>query len=302
MIQAQDTILLVGHGSRESSGNEEILEFVARWRARQPGWRIEVCFIEFAPPSLGDGLLAAGRAGGRVFVVPLILNAAGHVKMEIPEAIEQARIACPHTEFLLAPHLTACDPILAVLRRRLRHAMNTLDMPDPTTTGVVLLGRGSSDRGANGDMAKMARWLLEETDHELVDLAFTGITWPRLEKVVQRQVLLGMTQIVVLPYYLYTGTLMQRIHRQVEHLRVQYPQLRFACTTHFGFENEIFELVEQRVHDLAEGVPDSRLPCDGCTYREIAHDHGHGHSHEHTHEHAHEHTHAVHFHPEVKAA
>ncbi|QGZ38175.1 sirohydrochlorin cobaltochelatase [Pseudoduganella flava] len=302
MIQPQDTILLVGHGSRESSGNEEILEFVARWRARQPGWRIEVCFIEFAPPSLADGLLAAGRDGGRVFVVPLILNAAGHVKMEIPEAIEQARIACPRAEFLLAPHLTACDPILAVLRRRLRHAMNGLDMPDPTTTGVVLLGRGSSDRGANGDMAKMARWLLEETDHELVDLAFTGITWPRLEKVVQRQVLLGMTQIVVLPYYLYTGTLMQRIHRQVEHLRLQYPQLRFACTTHFGFENEIFELVEQRVHDLATGVPDSRLPCDGCTYREIAHDHGHGHSHEHTHGAAHEHTHAVHFHPEVKAA
>jgi sirohydrochlorin cobaltochelatase len=182
--------------------------------------------------------------------------------------------------------LTACDPVLAILKRRLRGAMNALDMPDPTTTGVVLLGRGSSDRGANGDMAKMARWLLEEGDHELVDLAFTGITWPRLEKVVQRHVVLGMRQVVVLPYYLYTGTLMQRIHRQVEHLRGQYPQVRFACTEHFGFEKEIFELMDQRVADLRAGVPDSRLPCDGCTYREIAHDHGHGHSHAHTHEHA----------------
>ncbi|QBE67062.1 sirohydrochlorin chelatase [Pseudoduganella lutea] len=288
---ATDIILIVGHGSREDSGNREIREFTEQWRARRPGWRIELCFIEFAPPELNAALLAAARAASRVLVVPLILNAAGHVKMEIPEAIEAARAACPpaaghQVDILLAPHLGASDPVLAVLRRRLRGAMATLDMPDPTTTGVVLLGRGSSDRGANGDMAKMARWLLEEGDHELVDLAFTGITWPRLEKVVQRQVLLGMRQVVVLPYYLYTGTLIQRIHRQVEHLRAQYPQVRFACTEHFGFEAEIFGLMDERVENLRAGVPDSRLPCDGCSYREIAHELGHGHSHAHTHAHA----------------
>lgn len=287
-----ETILIVGHGSREDSGNQEIREFTEQWRARRPDWRIELSFIEFAPPEMNAALLKAARSSRRVLVVPLILNAAGHVKMEIPEAIEQARAACPQTEILLAPHLMACDPILAILKRRLRKAMNALDMPDPTTTGVVVLGRGSSDRGANGEMAKMARWLLEEGDHELVDLAFTGITWPRLEKVVQRQVLLGMRQVVVLPYYLYTGTLMQRIHRQVEHLRAQYPQVRFDCGEHFGFENEIFELMDQRVEDLRAGVPDSRLPCDGCSYREIAHDLGHGHSHAHTHDHAHAHAHA----------
>jgi sirohydrochlorin cobaltochelatase len=60
-------------------------------------------------------------------------------------------------------------------------------MPDPQTTGVILLGRGSSDAGANGELAKMARWIFEDNDHELVDLAFTGVTWPRLETVVQRQ-------------------------------------------------------------------------------------------------------------------
>jgi sirohydrochlorin cobaltochelatase len=287
------TILLVGHGSREDAGNQEIRDFVAQWRARQPAWRIDVCFIEFAAPSLHDGLLAAAQGARRVLVLPLILNAAGHVKMEIPEAIEHAREHAPGVEYLYGPHLSACDPILAILKRRLRRAMNALDMPDPSTTGVVLLGRGSSDRAANGDMAKMARWLQEEGDHELVELAFTGITWPRLERVVQRQVLIGMRQLIVLPYYLYTGTLMQRIHRQVEHLRGQYPQIRFNCGEHFGFEKEIFELLEQRVADLLAGVPDSKLPCDGCRFRELAHELGHGHSHEHTHEQAHQPTHVL---------
>jgi len=310
-----DTILLVGHGSREKSGNDEIEAFAQQWRVRQPGWRIDVCFIEFSDITLSEGLRRAAAGAQRVLVVPLILNAAGHVKMDIPQAIDAARLTFAAVQFLYAPHLTACDPILAIVKRRLKGAMQALDMPDPTTTGVVMLGRGSSDRQANGEMAKMARWLMEETDHELVDLAFTGITWPRLEKAVQRQSLLGMTQVVVLPYYLFSGTLVERITRQVEHLKAQYPAIRFTSTAYFGFEREIFELLEERVNDLKRGVPEFRMPCDGCKYREFGvahglgghhhddaaahpHDHDHGHTHPHPHDEAHSHGHTHdHTHP-----
>ncbi|RSZ34024.1 sirohydrochlorin chelatase [Variovorax beijingensis] len=298
-----ETILLVGHGSREKSGNDEIEAFAAQWRERQPGWRIEVCFIEFSEVTMSEGLRRAAESARRVIVVPLILNAAGHVKMDVPQAIDGARLKYPMVQFLYAPHLTACDPILAILQRRLKDAMQALDMPDPTTTGVVILGRGSSDRQANGDMAKMARWLMEETDHELVDLAFTGITYPRLEKAVQRQGLLGMKQVVVLPYYLFNGTLVERIARQVEHLRAQYPTIRFVSTRYFGFEPEIFALLEQRVDDLRRGAPAALMPCDGCKFRDFAVEHGlgghhhgdaaaHGHDHHHDHDHAHGHAHA----------
>lgn len=311
-----ETILLVGHGSREKSGNDEIEAFAAQWRERQPGWRIEVCFIEFSEVTMSEGLRRAAEGAQRVVVVPLILNAAGHVKMDIPQAIDGARLKFPMVQFLYAPHLTACDPILAILRRRLKGAMQALDMPDPTTTGVVILGRGSSDRQANGDMAKMARWLLEETDHELVDLAFTGITYPRLEKAVQRQSLQGMKQVVVLPYYLFNGTLVERIARQVENLKAQYPTIRFVSTRYFGFEPEIFALLEQRVNDLRRGAPIALMPCDGCKFRDFAVEHGlgghhhddavphshgdepahahpHPHPHPHDHDHAHDHAHGT---------
>ena len=303
-----DTILLVGHGSREKSGNDEIIAFAAQWRQRQPGWRIEVCFIEFSEITMSEGLRRAAAGAGRVLVVPLILNAAGHVKMDIPQAIDSARLQFPLVQFLYAPHLSACDPILEILKRRLKGTMQKLDMPDPTTTGVVILGRGASDRQANGDMAKMARWLMEETDHELVDLAFTGITYPRLEKTVQRQTLLGMKQVVVLPYYLFNGTLVERIARQVEHLQAQYPTVRFVSTRYFGFEREIFELLEERVQALQRNAPAALMPCDGCKYRAfgvehglgghhhddaVPHNHDHDHAHPHEHDHAHEHAHAA---------
>lgn len=301
------TILLVGHGSRMRAGNDEIERFAAEWRARRPMWRIEVCFIEYAEVLLDAGLDRAAAGAARVIVIPFILNAAGHVKMEIPAAIGHARERHPGVRFDCTRHLGMGREVFEVLAAQLDRLMHALHMPDPCTTGVILLGRGSSDAGANGELAKMARWIFEDTDHELVDLAFTGVTWPRLETAVQRQVRLGMTQIAVVPVYLFTGVLIERIDAQLARLRAQYPQIAFALGTHFGFDAGIFELVEARVADAqTEGA--SLLECDGCKYRlaaeaEHLHDHSHtaghahgGHDHQHHHDHGHAcaHNHAPH--------
>lgn len=304
-------ILLVGHGSRNREGNQEILHFAAQWRDRHPGRRIETCFIEHADVLLDAGLDRAAHGARRVVTIPFILNAAGHVKMELPAAIERARQRHPGVAFACARHLGMGREIFTVLKGQLDRLLKQLDMPDPRTTGVVLLGRGSSDAGANGELAKMARWLFEDGDHELVDLAFTGVTWPRLETVVQRQARLGMTQICIVPVYLFTGVLMERIKAQVERLQRQYPQIAFALGTHFGFDKGIFDLLDAKVggQELPEGA---LLECDGCKYRlaaEAEHlhdhshthvhhshvphtDHDHGHHHGSDHAHAHEHAHA----------
>ncbi|MCK5830765.1 MAG: sirohydrochlorin chelatase [Methylococcales bacterium] len=286
-MNTQQTILLVGHGSREASGNLEIERFVKHWRNRFPQQHIEVCFIEFADVLLDQGLDNAAKLGHSVIVIPLILNAAGHVKMELPEHIEQARLRYPLIEFIFCRHLGASEEILTILKRTLKKAMAKLDVPDPRTTGIVILGRGSSDRVANGEIAKMARWLFEEGDHDLVDIAFTGITHPRLESSVQRQVKLEMKQIIILPYYLFTGTLMERIYRQVERLQTQYPQIHFALGDYMGFEDEVYELLEKRINEATDIHDAQMMECDGCKYREIAAEHGHGHNHDHDRNHDH---------------
>lgn len=299
------TILLVGHGSRGREGNTETINFAAQWRERHPEWRIETCFIEHADVLLDEGLDRAARHAEKVLVIPFILNAAGHVKMELPAALDNARLRHPGVSFNVTRHLGMGREIFAVLQGQLERLMKQLAMPDPMTTGVILLGRGSSDAGANGELAKMARWLFEENEHELVDLAFTGVTWPRLESVVQRQVRLGMMQIAIVPVYLFTGVLIERIQLQLQRLQQQYPQISFALGTHFGFDPGIFELLDAKLR--GEHAAGPMLECDGCKYRELAeeehlHDHshtalaggGHGcaHGHDHPHDHPHEHGHA----------
>jgi len=269
------SILLVGHGSRNQAGNDEILQFQQQWQAQHPDWRIELCYIELAEVLLPEGLQRAAQAAGRVIVVPLIISAAGHVKMEIPEHIETAREKFPQVEFIYAPHLGSNETLLAILQKQLKATLNTLAMPDPKTTGVIILGRGSSDKVANGELAKLARWLFEVTEHELVDIAFTGITHPRLETAVQRQLRLGMTQIVILPYYLFTGLLIERIALQVRRLQSQYPQIAFGLGNYFGFDPAIFTLLDQRVTEATDPQAPNMLECDGCQYREQAEHHHH---------------------------
>lgn len=292
------SFLLVGHGSRNREGNQEIMHFATQWRERHPEWRIEVCFIEHAEVLLNEGLDRAARNARRVIALPFILNAAGHVKMELPAALNAARLRHPGVRFDCMRHLGMGREIFAVLKGRLDGLMQQLDMPDPRTTGVILLGRGSSDPGANGELAKMARWLFEDGDHDLVDLAFTGITWPRLETVVQRQVRLGMKQICIVPVYLFTGVLIERIKAQLARLQGQYPETAFALGTHFGFDVRIFDLLDARAagHELASS---GLLECNGCKYRlaaeaEYLHNHNHAHTHHGADNHAQTHLHPTH--------
>lgn len=86
-----------------------------------------------------------------------------------------------------------------------------------------------------------------------------------------------MTQIAIVPVYLFAGRLTERITAQVVRLRAQYPGIAFALGGHFGFDEGIFSLLDTRVLDLDQ-PEGGLLECDGCKYRATAqagylHDH-----------------------------
>lgn len=265
-----DVVLLVGHGARDpgNRGNAEVTDFAATWGARHPGLAVLVCWIEHAPLLLDDGLdqaaAAAQARAGRVLVLPLILNAGGHVKGDIPRALAAARTRHPDVDFSYGYHLGTTDHLLRALRHRLHQAMVMLDMPDPRTTGVVLLARGASDIESTGEAAKMAHWIAATSAHDLVEIAFTDIAFPRLERAVQRLDRLGATQIIILPYYLFTGRLIERIGRQVERLRHQYPTRAIAQAGWIGAHDELMALLDLRLTQCRDGT--GLLPCDGCAF------------------------------------
>ncbi len=289
-----EVILIVAHGARDPGfeGNHEIESCVELWRVRHPDLIIEVCWIEHAPVLLADGLARAVAhlpdQRGRVLVLPLILNAGGHVKADIPQALEAARERYREVNFRYGYHLGTTDQLLRALRYRLHQSMMTLAMPDPRTTGVVLLGRGASDIDATGEVAKMAHWLFETTEHELVMPAFTAVAFPRLEQVVQRLDRLDAAQIIVLPYYLFTGRLIKRIRLQVERLQQQYSQRSIVQADYIGAHDSLLDLLDLRLQQCRDET--GLLPCDGC-HLALAQQHDEGHHSHHHHSHGQHHGH-----------
>jgi len=267
-VPSREIVLLVAHGARDPGfeGNREVEAFAELWRQRHPDTSIQVCWIEHAPVLLEQGLELAAEAldpaGGRLLVLPLILNAASHVKRDIPQAIAAARARYPQHEIRYGHHLGTTRQLLKALRHRLHQAMAGLAMPDPRTTGVVLLARGASDIEATGEVAKMAHWLYETTQHELVLPAFTDVCFPRLEQVVQRLDALGASQIIVLPYYLFTGRLIKRIREQVQRLQTQYPTRVIRQADYIGAHEQLLDLLDLRLQQCREGS--APPPCDGC--------------------------------------
>ena len=269
LTMTNEVVLLAAHGARDPGfeGNREVEHCAARWRERHPDTKIQVCWIEHAPVLLEEGLERAvaslDQERGQVLVLPLILNAASHVKGDIPQAIAAARTRHPEVEFRYGQHLGTTAQLLKALRHRLHAAMATLHMPDPRSTGVVLLARGASDPEATGEVAKMAHWLFETTQHELIMPAFTDCCFPRLEQVVQRLDRLGCSQIIALPYYLFTGRLIKRIREQIARLKRQYPTRVIHQADYINDHAQLLDLLDLRLQQCRDGS--GLLPCDGCT-------------------------------------
>jgi len=284
-------ILFVGHGSRDEAGNEEIRKFVHGLVHKKKYPHAEVCFLEFGTPDISKGIDACINGGAiEIIAVPIILLPAGHSKMHIPQAIDAARLKYPHVKFYYGTPVGTDRQILEILNHRIEEIPPEFVKPDETA--VLLLGRGSSDADANSTLSRIARlfWESHKPGNKFytVETAFMGVTQPLMQEGLNRCRLLGAKRIIILPYFLFTGILMERMKKYTREYAVEYPDTKIHLANYFGFHPLLEEIVSRRIEEAVSG--EVQLNCDLCKYRmENAHDHSHGHSHDHHHGHDHDH-------------
>ena len=124
-----EAILLVGHGSRDPEGNVELLRFADMVRSKAPQFLIETCFLEFAKPNIDQGIANCVAQGAtRVVLVPIILFAAGHAKLHIPDAIDHAKRKYPNVQFVYGRPIGVHQKVINILKSRLAEAGYTRDL------------------------------------------------------------------------------------------------------------------------------------------------------------------------------
>ncbi|UWE09062.1 sirohydrochlorin chelatase [Actinacidiphila bryophytorum] len=257
-------LLLVGHGTRDEAGARAFRDFVAQLGAAHPELPVGGGFIELSPPPLADTVAAMAGAGARTFAaVPLMLVSAGHAKGDIPAALAREKQRHPGTSFAYGRPLGPHPGLLAVLERRVDEALAGADRAGAT---VLLVGRGSTDPDANAEVAKAARLLWEGRGYAGVETAFVSLAEPSVPAGLDRCLRLGARTVVVLPYFLFSGVLPDRVREQAAVWAAgQGADVDVRCADVIGPEPELAQLVMERYREAVAG--DVRMNCDACVYR-----------------------------------
>ncbi|MDQ4130225.1 MAG: hypothetical protein M3133_04425, partial [Actinomycetota bacterium] len=177
-------------------------------------------------------------------------------------AMQRACLDHPTVTFHYGAPLGVHPDLLSIIDERLDAALQPAARAE---TAVLLVGRGSSDPDANADLAKVARLLWEGRPHETVEFAFAGITSPKVQAGLERCRRLGARRIAVVPYFLFTGVLLRRIHAEALAFATANPGLDIVVTDHLGADRRVARLVLERFDEARAGR--AHPNCDLCQYR-----------------------------------
>jgi sirohydrochlorin ferrochelatase len=111
-------LLVVAHGSRRQTSNEEVRRLAADLGPHAVGRfdGVGCAFLEIAEPSIPDGIEAAVRAGATDLVVmPYFLSAGRHVAKDIPREVASKQAEYPQVRMRIAPHLGLAPGVSDIL-------------------------------------------------------------------------------------------------------------------------------------------------------------------------------------------
>ncbi|HLK01395.1 MAG TPA: CbiX/SirB N-terminal domain-containing protein [Streptosporangiaceae bacterium] len=220
-----EILIGVAHGSKDPRAAEVVDELLAQVRVPAT---VRAAYLGHAVPSLPQVLSSV--SGSSVSVVPLLLTAAYHSKVDIP------RVLPPGVRYgdVLGPH----PALHRVLDRRLAAA--GAGPRSRLSTAVVLAAAGSSDLAAAVTVAQFAaRWRARSGWREVVP-AYASAASPTVAEAVSALHARGLRRVVVATYLLAPGYFADRIRAEAEAAGA------VAVSDALGAAPELAEIVAER--------------------------------------------------------
>ncbi|WP_244361251.1 sirohydrochlorin chelatase [Microbispora triticiradicis] len=267
-------LLLIGHGTHDETGVAEFGRFVHRLRCRLDGLPAEVSggFITNARPQLGQSIASlVARGHHHLVAVPLSLTGDRRALGDIPGtmALEQERH--PTLEYDLGRPLGPDPRVLRLLAERLADAR--AEMPrfvteeppaeiTPGETAVVLVGHGSTDPAVNAEVHRVSRlfWETHAADLLTVETAYVSHTRPGVPGGLERCRRLGAKRVIVLPYVLFAGAVLERIWAQALAYGANHEGLDIRCAEVIGDCEGLADVVIDRYEEALAGAGRSPAP------------------------------------------
>jgi len=311
-------IMVCGHGSRDAGAVREFAQVAEGLKKQFPQYPVDYGYLEFATPIIRTGLDNLRAAGvTRILAVPGMLFAAGHAKNDIPSVLNTYAASHPDITIEYGRELGIDLRMIKAAGDRIKEAINTCESDIPLTeTLLMVVGRGASDPDANSNASKVMRMLWEGMGFGWGETCYSGVTFPLVAPGLEHAAKLGYKRIIVFPYFLFTGILVQRIYDYTDKVAAQHPDIEFVKAGYLNDHPLVLDVFKHRVEEILTG--DNNMNCQMCKYRtqvlgfeaevglpqeshhhhvEGINDHDHSHDHSHEHDHSHDHGHDHHHHP-----
>jgi len=260
-------VMVCGHGSRDERAVAEFAELAEALKTRLSPYPVAHGYLEFATPIIGDALdWLRGEGVSRILAVPGMLFAAAHAKNDIPALLNAYAGRHPGLSIDYGRELGVDAKMLEAAAARIKKALAEAgDSVPAEETLLLVVGRGASDPDANANVAKVMRMLWEGLGFGWGETAYSGVTFPLVKPALERAARLGFKRIVVFPYFLFTGVLVNRIYAHADEVAERHPEIEFIKAPYLGSHDLVVETFIERVHETLDG--DTAMNCALCKYR-----------------------------------
>jgi precorrin-8X/cobalt-precorrin-8 methylmutase len=260
-------IVIAGHGSRDSDAVREFESLVAMVKAGAPRHAVSHGYLEFSSPTIAEAVDTVLATGARtVAVVPGMLLAASHAKNDMPSELLALAREHPTIDFHFGATLNLHPRLLQLAQERIIAAeAQSTDTVRRDKTCLVLVGRGTNDPDANGEVAKLARMLEEGMGFGGVYLCYAGTAKPLVADGLQAAARMGFTRLVVLPFFLFDGVLVKRIYAAADALQEREPTLEVLKAGYLGAHPHVAAVIMERAREAVAGR--AEMNCSLCKYR-----------------------------------
>ena len=309
-------VMICGHGSRSVAAVNEFHTLARHLRRRLPEYDVDSGFLEFARPMIRDGLDALrDRGAERILCLPGMLFAAGHVKNDLPSEINTFAAEHPGIEVKYGRELAVDTRLLRASAERIEEAERAAGPAVARKdTLLMVVGRGTNDPDANSNVSKVARMLWEGMGFGWTEVSYSGVAYPLVDAGLAHASRLGYRRIIVFPYFLFTGILVDRIYAHADACQAAHPEVEIVKAPYLNDHPLVIDTFVERLGEMLNGT--NVMNCQMCKYREqiigfeadvgapqAGHHHhvrgvgtdddGHHHGHDHDHGH-HQHDHHDH--------
>lgn len=134
--EALPAVILLGHGSRVEKAGGDMERVAAILKQRHGFPMVEYCFMSRLPPHFPETLAAVvGRGATRVLVIPYFLHLGLHIRLDIPEMMQEEAAKYPGLKLQLGGNLGYDDILVDLVRKRIDESLGVPDVREVALPG-----------------------------------------------------------------------------------------------------------------------------------------------------------------------